>query len=132
MVAAFLEFDHGPASVAALPPFLLRLFEKPARLFIFWALSRMMPPPIAETADLRLASATFPALPAVFAVDILGFNPFSTPPRRAIHPVSGGILCELLVPRLLEVVVKQILNMSQRDVFGGAAFGGHVLGVCYG
>jgi hypothetical protein len=51
---------------------------------------------------------------------------------RAVQSVRRGIFLVLLVPRSLELVVKEALDGAEGNVFGGAAFGGHVLGVMDG
>lgn len=133
MIAAFLEFNHSLTSMAALPPFQLRLLEELVRLFVSGTLPRIVHLPITPTADLGPATATLTVLPAVLvAADILGLDPVAAPSRRAVNSVSRRELGVFLVPSLLEVAVEELLDMLDRNVVGGAALRRHVLGVVNG
>lgn len=106
MVTALLEFYHGLALVAALPTFVLRLFEEAVGLLVFRALSGFVPLAVAAAANLRLAPPALADLSALLAVDILRLYPLAAPSRGAVYAVSGRVLGELLVPGLLEFPVK--------------------------
>jgi hypothetical protein len=128
MVATFLQLYHSLAAMAALPTQLFRLLQKRVRFFVLRAVSRAMPFPIARITDLGTTTATLGILaPMDIPVDVLGLDPLTAPSGRAVDAVAGGVLGILSVPLLLEVGVKQPLDMLQRNVVGRAALGRHVL-----
>lgn len=133
MIAAFLELNHSLTSMAALPPFQLRLLEELVRLFVSGTLPRIVHLSITPTADFGPATATLTVLPAVVvAVYVLGFDPVAAPSRGAVNSVSRRELGILLVPGLFEVGVEELLDVLEWDVVGGAALRRHVLGVVNG
>jgi hypothetical protein len=56
-------------------------------------------------------------------------DPFSTFRFGTVVAVSGGELGEFLIPCSLESVVKQIVDMLERDDVRSATSGRHVLGI---
>lgn len=79
MVAALLEFNHGLASVAALPPFPLGLLEKLIGFLIPGTAAAGVPSATTGITHLGLATPTFPIFAAILApADVLGFNPLIT------------------------------------------------------
>lgn len=133
MIAAFFELNHSLTSMAALPPFLLRLLEELVRLFVSGTLPRIVHLPITPTADLRPATTTLTVLPAVLvAADVLGLDPVAAPSRWAVNSVSRRELGVFPVPSLLKVGVEELLDVLERDVVGRAALRRHVLGVVNG
>lgn len=130
MIAAFLQLDHGPALVAALPPFLLGLLQDPVRLLVLGTVGARVPLAVADAADFRLAVAALGIL-ATRGVLLhqLRLDPLAALLGRAVEPVLGRELGVLTVPRLLEVRVQQVGDMFQRYVIGRAAPGWHELRV---
>lgn len=82
---------------------------------------------MAETADLSLAATTFAVLSIPLLINIAGLDPLPTSTGWAIQPILGRVFLKLTIPSLLEVGVKQFLDMFERYMISGAAFGRHVL-----
>lgn len=129
MTAAFLELDHGLTTMAALPCFPFRRSGELGRFLGPGAFGRVMPLAAAGRADLGAAAAALGVPPPAFAADVLWPDPLTTSPRRTIQTAPAGVLQILLVPLPLEVGVKELLDVFERDMISGAASGGHVLRV---
>ena len=126
VVASLLEFDHNFASVASLPPFLLRLFQELVRLFVSRALCRGMPLAITDSTHFRAAPSATCNLSAVFPADVGWLDPLSAFLGWTVDAIPCRILSKLAVPLLLESVVKQPLHVLQRNMLCRAALRGHV------
>lgn len=98
VIAAFLEFHHGSATVAALPSSLLRCLKKFVRFFILGAFFRSMPFTVAQTADLGLATSTLTIFPSIFFMNISWSNPFAAFSYWAINAILGRVFCKLSIP----------------------------------
>jgi hypothetical protein len=126
MVAPFLELDHGRAIEAALPAFLLRSLNKYLGRRILRTLSSHVHFIVAYDAHTHPASLTFPHLPTVLDSDMVRFDPFAATTRRAVDAVASSIFLKLSVPGLFEPLIKQLVDMLERNVLRSAAFRWHV------
>lgn len=76
-----------------------------------------MPAPITCAADFRATPRAFAVLtPAVGAprrvnVDVRGLDPFATAAGRAVYAVLGGIFLIFPIPGLLELEVKEAIDV---------------------
>lgn len=129
MVASLFKLDHGRTIEAALPAFLLSDFNEYLCCRIFRTLSRSVHLVVAYTAYPCPASFTFPHLATILKVDMVRFYPLATMTSRAVDTVPSSILLEFSVPGLFELLVKELINMLQRNVLGSAAFWWHVSGI---
>ena len=59
-------------------------------------------------------------LPPLFEAHVFRLDPFSTAFTRTIDSILGSVLFELAIPRLLEILAKQFINMLEIDVVFGA------------
>lgn len=135
VVATLFQFDSGTAVVASLPSFLLGDFNELLGGVVFGTCPARMPAAIAGHAHFR---PTTPAL-TVFSprvrsascvnMNIRGLDPFTAAAGGTIQPVLGRVFLILLVPFHLELEVEESVYMLERNVVGGAAFGGHMLRV---
>ena len=129
MIAAFFELHHRRATVALLPPLLLRCLNELLRRGILGAVTRSVGFVIADRAHARAAALAFADLAAVLDGDVVGLDPLATPLAHTIYFVLGLVFEELAVPVLLEVLVEELVDVLEVDVVVGAAAGGHVCGV---
>jgi hypothetical protein len=81
---------------------------------------------IARAANSSIASFAFTHLSAVFHGYMIWLDPLAAVPRWAVNPVACCVLLELPVPGFLEVLVKKLVYVLQRYVFGGTAPGRHM------
>ncbi len=138
VVTAFLQFDRRGAVEAALPAFLFGNLRETLRGLVFGAFATRVPFSVASAADFGSAAATFPIFTATVGasrgveVDVCGFNPFAASSRGAVDTVFRGVFLVLLIPLHLELCIKKLLDMLQRNVILGAAFWGHMLRVSNG
>ena len=87
---------------------------------------------ITDRAHSGAAAFTFRDLPAVLDGDVVGFDPVPTALADAIHLVFRFVFEELAVPRLLEILCEQLVNVFEVDMFLCAAARRHVCGICDG
>ena len=138
MVAAFLQFNRGGAVEAALPALLFSDLGETLRGLVFRTFTTCMPFTIASAADFGPATAAFPVFAAAVRtargvqVDIRGFDPFATSSCGTVDAVLGSVLLVLLIPFLLELCIKELLDVFQRNVVLSTAFGRHMLRVSNG
>lgn len=135
MVAAFFQFDSGTAVVASLPSFFLGDLNELFGSIVSRTCPASMPAAIAGYAHSGPAS---PAL-AIFSprvraascvnMNVCGLDPFAAAAGGTIQPIFGRVFLVLEVPLLLELEVEESFHMLERNVVGGAAFGGHMLRV---
>jgi hypothetical protein len=116
VVAAFLELHHCRAIEAFLPAFLFRSIDELPRCWILGTVSRCVSFVVAGGAHARTAFLTLPDLSSVFYGDMTGFNPFATPFGDAVDSILGLILLELTIPRLLEFLVEELVDVFEIDV----------------
>ena len=129
MVAAFGELDHGGAAVASLPAFFFGDFDEALSLGIARALAGGVGAVVADAAHLGTAAFAFSDLAPRLHSDVFGLDPLAAMARGAVDPIFRGVLLELAVPDLFEVLIEDAVDVLQWDVVGGAAPGGHVRGV---
>lgn len=134
VVAAFLKLNHSLAAVASLPALVFCHLDQTIRLLILGALLPSVELAVAQDAYLGLATTATRILHAVCQVhpNLARLDPFSTSLSRTVESVSGRVLLIFLVPQLLELVVEEALDVSERDVFGRTASRRHMLGVIDG
>jgi hypothetical protein len=132
MVAALFKLDHSLAVVATLPSLLFSHIDKSFSLWIFRALAAGVHLVVAQRADLCLALRAATVLATLKLVHIGGLDPLAAVLCRAVETVLCRILLILCVPQNLELVVKEVVNVFERDVILVAAFGRHVYGVLDG
>lgn len=126
MIASFLQLDHSRTVEASLPTFLLRNLNKDLRGRILRTLSRRVHLVVADAADPRPTSFTLSYFATILKANVVGFDPLSAMTSRAVDTISSGVLLELPIPGLLEFLVKELVNMLERDVLSGATFWGHM------
>lgn len=132
MVAALFEFNHSPAVVAALPTLFFGQIYKPLSLWVFRTVAAGMQFVVAQSADLGLASGTAPIFATMELVHISRLDPLTAALGRTVDAVLCGVLLIPGVPRDLELIVEEVVDVLQRNVVGAAAFGRHMLRVLYG
>jgi hypothetical protein len=64
-------------------------------------------------------------------VDVRRLDPFSTFACWTIYSILCGKFLELAIPGLLELDVKELIDMFKRNVIGRATFGRHMLWISY-
>lgn len=126
MVASFLEFDHSGTIETTLPTFLFSHFNKYLCRWIFRTLSGRVHLVVAYAAYPCPAPLTLPYFATIFEVDMVRFDPFATMTSRAVDTIPSGVLLKFPVPCLFELLVKELVNMLERNVLSSAAFGWHV------
>lgn len=130
MIAALLQLHYSLAPEASLPSLVLGLSQESYRFLVLRTIPCTMPLPITPYTDLGLTPRAPAVLPPVLGmVDILGADELVAAALDAVDTILGGVLDELLVPCLFELIVKQFVHVFQGDVVCGAAPGRHVLGV---
>lgn len=135
MVATLFQFDSGTAVVASLPSFLLGDFNELLGGIVFRTCTASMPAAVAGYAH---SGPTSPAL-TVFSsrirsascvnMNVCGLDPFAAAAGGTIQAVLGRVFLVLLVPLHFELEVEKSVYMLERNMVGGAAFGGHMLRV---
>lgn len=88
-----------------------------------------MPFPIAQATHFRLTAPTLAIFPTILFMHVPWLNPLPTTTSRTVNAVLSRELLEFAVPVLLEVDVKEFLDVLKRDMVSGAAFRWHVLGI---
>jgi len=106
VIAAFLQFDHGPTVITSLPACFFRRLEQAVRLLVLRTVLCPVPFSITQTTNLHLATAAFPNLLPILLMDICRLYPFATPSSWAVYTVLGRIFCEFSVPGLLKFHIK--------------------------
>lgn len=91
-----------------------------------------MPFAIADAAHLGPATAAARDLSAILSANVGWLDPLAALPRRAVQTILGRILCELAIPRLLKLAIKQTIHVFERNVFLRTTLRGHVLWICNG
>lgn len=138
MVAAFFEFNHGGAVVAATPARVFGQLGKLAGVIVAGAFCLGVPFPVAGAADFGFASTAFAILAttigAAAGVDenVLRLDPFSTAFDRTVDPVLCSVLSILLVPLGFELVVEELIDMLERNLLRCATSRRHMLGISQG
>lgn len=86
---------------------------------------------VAGAADFCFAAGAgaVSASPGPVGFDVFGFDPGAAPAGGAVDAVFGGVFLVFAVPATFEFVVVEFVDVFEVDVFGRAAFWGHVLGV---
>jgi len=132
VVTPLHQLYHVITIVKRLPSLLFRHFDELLRRRIFGAFAAGVPFAITGTANFHRTSLACAVLPPAVRSprpvdsDIVGFDPATAPARRAVDAVFCGEFLVFAVPAALEAVVVEFLDVSEVDVFGGAAFGRHV------
>ena len=135
MVTTFFQFDSRAAVIASLPSFFLGDFDELLGGIVFGTCPASMPAAIAGRAYFGLASPALTVLPprvrssGSVNMDTRGFDPFAAAAGWTVKPVLCCIFLILLIPFHLELEIEQLVYVLERNVFGGAAFWGHMLGV---
>jgi hypothetical protein len=82
---------------------------------------------VTETAHLRAAAFTFPNLAARFiSLNMVGFDPLPTSSTWAVYTILCSIFLKLSIPRFLESLVEELVDVFQGDVIRRAATWWHV------
>ena len=116
MIAALLELNHCRAAVALLPPLLPGSVDELFGRWILRTVTRRVSFVVADSTHLGAAPLAFADLPAAFSRDMTRLDPFATILPYAINPVLGFVFLELAIPRLLELLVEELVHMFQVDV----------------
>ena len=113
MIATFLELNHSLTIVASLPALFLRHLHYALGIFVLWTLSSRVILAVAQDAYFGAASTTAGVLSSRGQVnaDLIRFNPFATAFSRAIKIFGGSVLFKFLVPKPLELIVEQAVDM---------------------
>jgi hypothetical protein len=126
MIATLFELNHGLAVVATLPSLLFSHIDKSLSLWIFGALAAGVHLVVAQRANFCLAFRAATVLATLELVHIGRLDPLATVFRRTVEAVLCRILLILCVPQNLELIVKEVVNVFERDVVLVAAFGRHM------
>lgn len=137
MVTAVSLLDHNFAIEATLPSLSLRSLEELLRAWIFWTLATLVPLLVAGATGFGLASRACsillacvgPATPVTF--DVRRWDPLPTSLRWTIHAIFCSVLLKFLIPMLLELGIKQLLNVFQGYAVSSTAFGRHIGRIFY-
>ena len=129
MVATLFELYHSRAVVAFSPSFLLGNLSQLLHRWVFWAFAGSVSFLVAHCADVVFAFRADAYLAAFLDAHVLWLYPLSAAFSRTVYPILCIILFELPVPSLLEIVVEEGLDVSQRDVLLLAASWRHMCGV---
>ena len=129
VIASFLQLDDGVAAVAALPAFAAGLLKELVRLGVAGTGLGVVPAVVAGTAHLGLAAPALAMMEALVAADVLGPDPLAAMARWTVQTVPCRVFGEFAVPLALELVVKEALDVLERDVVGSATPWRHVLGI---
>lgn len=128
VVAPFLELNHSLAIIASLPTLLLRHLYQTLGPFVLWTFSSCVKLTVAQNTDLGTALATTGIFSPSSQIDadLTGFDPLTAALCRTVEVLGSGVLFKLLVPKSLESVIEQAINVFQRDAFFSAAARWHV------
>ena len=126
MVASFLELDHSRTIVAALPAFLLGHFNENLRCRILRAVPGRVHLGVAYAANPCPASFAFAYLATILKADVIRFDPLAAMKSGAVDAIPSSVLLEFSIPGLFELLVKEPIDMLERNVLGSAAFWWHV------
>jgi hypothetical protein len=126
MIAAFAQFYHGVALIAAFPTFFLGLLNKAGDLWVLGAVGRPMEFSSAERACFSLALRARGAFSSFLVMEVWWSDPDSASWIWAVYPVAGVILVVFLVEVDFEFEVEKVFHMRQRDVIGGATTRWHM------
>lgn len=113
VIAAFLELNHSLTIVASLPALFFRHLHYALGLLVLWALSSRVILAVAQDTYFGAASTTASVLSSRGQVntDLIRFNPFATAFSRAIKIFGSCVLFKFLVPKPLELIVEQAVDM---------------------
>lgn len=100
MIAALLQLNQSPTTVAPLPACLLCSFKETVHRFVFGAIFVSMPFTVAQSTNFHLATAALPI--AILFLNVARLDPFATFFPRTIDSVPGREFLEFAIPRLLE------------------------------
>ena len=87
---------------------------------------------VAQSTHTGLASRTTAILAALKFVHVGRLNPLAAASGGTIQTVLCRVFLISLIPEHLELVVKQVVDVLERDVIGTTAFGRHVLRILDG
>ena len=129
MVASFSEFNHSLAIVAPLPALLFRHLHQALSLVVLWAFPSCVVLAIAQDTYFSAASTTTSVFPSGGQVNtkLAWLDPFTAAFCRAVEILGSRILFKLLVPKSLELIVEQAINVLQWNILFCAACWRHVL-----
>jgi hypothetical protein len=111
MIAAFAQFDHGVALVAAFPAFFLGLLDKASDLRVLGAVGGSMKFSGAERTCFGLALRASGAFSTFLRMEIWWSNPDSASWIWAVDPVASMVLVVFLVEVDLEFEVEEVFHM---------------------
>ena len=111
MIAAFFQLDHCRTTKASLPALLLRNLNKGLRVWVFRTLERLVHLIVANAADTGIATLAATHLSALLNRNMIRLDPLATTMGWAVDPVASVVFLEFSVPRLLEVLVEQLLHV---------------------
>lgn len=134
MVTSFLQLDHSLAVVAPLPALLLGHLDQAGCLIVLGALSSGVIFATTTNTYLGAASPTTSIFSSSghISLDFARLDPITAAFRRAIEVLRSRILFKFLIPKPLELIIKQTIYVLQRDMLLGAAARGHVLRILDG
>jgi len=81
---------------------------------------------VACTAHPCPALFAFPYLPTILEADMIRFDPFAAMTGRAVDAIASGIFVKFPVPSLLELLIKELVNMLEGNVLRSAALWWHM------
>jgi hypothetical protein len=133
VITPFLELHYGSAIVASLPALVFCHLHKTVCLLVPWTLSSCVEFAVAQNANLGITPTATSVLSPVGQVHayLRWLDPVPASFGRAIKSIIRRVFLVLLVPKPLEFVVEQTVDIFQGYVFGSATSWGHVLGIAY-
>jgi hypothetical protein len=134
VIAALLQLHHSPTAVASLPALVLCQLHEAIGLLIPRAFPSRVEFAVAEHAHFGITAAAPSILSSVRQIHtyLRWLDPFAASFCWAVESVGRGILLIFLVPKLLEFVIEQTLDIFQGYVLSRAAGRGHMLWVANG
>lgn len=128
MIASLFELDQRPAVVASLPAGIFGLAEQFLGLFVAETVPASVIATAALAADTQGTSTTDAILlPTRAAFDAGRLDPLTTVLVGTVDAVRGGEFLEFAIPVALKLVIKQMLDVLERNVVVGTAPWWHVL-----
>ena len=128
MVAPFFELNHSLAIIACLPALLFCHLRQAFGLFILGTFPSCVVLAVAQDTYFSAAPATAGIFSSSCQINanFTRFDPIPAALGGTIQVLGGCVLFELLVPKSLELIVEQTIDMLQWDVLLGAAARWHM------
>jgi hypothetical protein len=131
VVASFFQLHHSLAIVAPLPPLLLGHLDQTGGLVVL----RTFPSGVINATTTDTCFGVAPTTSSILSSsghinsDLTWLDPLTAAFSRAVQVLCSSILFEFLVPKPLELIIEQTINVFQWNMLLSAASGRHVLRV---